>query len=68
MSPHVLIGKYLDDSECRDRPVFYELLVERCIIDHFMSGDIDSDEFHYYCERFRRAVGRDVKQGARRSA
>lgn len=68
MSPHVLIGRYLDDIESGDRPRFYDALAELCIIDHFMSDAIDSDEFHYYCERFRRAVGRDVKQLERSAA
>lgn len=68
MSPHVLIGRYLDDIQAGDRPRFYEVLAERCIINHFMSGAIDSDEFHYYCERFRNAVGREVKQMERSAA
>lgn len=68
MSPHVLIGRFLDDIESGDRPRFYDALAERCIIDHFMSGAIDSDEFHYYCERFRRSVGRDVKHQVRSAA
>lgn len=68
MSPHVLIGRYLDDIQSGDRPHFYEVLAEQCIIDKFLSGAIDADEFHYYCERFRRAVGRYVTQDARRAA
>lgn len=67
-SPHVLIGRYLDDIESGDRPPLYERLAEKCIVDHFMSGAIDADEFHYYCHRFRRGVGRDVKHIARRAA
>lgn len=68
MSPHVLIGRYLDDIESGDRPPLYERLAEKCIVDHFMSDAIDAEEFHYYCERFRRAVGHDVAQNARRAA
>ena len=68
MSPHVLIGRYLDDIESGDRPPLYERLAEKCIVDQFMSGAIDADEFHYYCHRFCRGVGRDVKHIARRAA
>lgn len=62
-SIHVLIGRYLDDLE--ERPVpFYEAVVEKKILDSFMSGLIRADEFHYYCERFRRLVQRDVRRAA----
>jgi hypothetical protein len=68
MSPHVLIGRYLDDIESGDRPLLYERLAEKCIVDHFISGAIDSDEFHYYCDRFRRGAARSVTHIARRAA
>ncbi|WP_040263740.1 hypothetical protein [Pseudomonas massiliensis] len=62
-SIHVLIGRYLDDLE--ERPVpFYEAMVEKKIIDAYMGGQIKADEFHYYCERFRRLAQRDVRRAA----
>lgn len=62
-SIHVLIGRYLDDLE--NRPVqFYEAVVEKKIIDGFMSGLLRADEFHYYCERFSRLAQRDVRRAA----
>ncbi|MBD1555251.1 hypothetical protein [Pseudomonas typographi] len=62
MSPHVLIGRYLDDLERQDSPPHYEAMVERCIIGKFTSHAISADEFNYYCERFWRLAGRDVRR------
>ncbi|MBD1554670.1 hypothetical protein [Pseudomonas typographi] len=62
MSPHVLIGRYLDDLERLDRPPFYEAMVEQCITRMEGSRAISAEEFNYYCERFRRLAGRDVRK------
>ncbi|WP_225773259.1 hypothetical protein [Pseudomonas sp. Marseille-Q5115] len=63
-SIHVLIGRYLDDLEVNPDLPFYEAVVEKKIIDGFMSGLLRADEFHYYCERFSRLAQRDVRRAA----
>lgn len=63
-SIHVLIGRYLDDLAAADPLPFYEAIVEKKIIDSFTAGHLQADEFHYYCERFRRLAQRDVRRAA----
>lgn len=63
-SIHVLIGRYLDDMAAADSLPFYEAIVERKIIDSFTSGQLQADEFNYYCERFRRLAQREVRRAA----
>lgn len=63
-SPHVLIGRYLDDLAAGDCSRYFEFLVEKCILDHFNSKTINPEEFAYYCERFRRLAGREARIAA----
>jgi hypothetical protein len=63
-SIHVLIGRYLDDLSAGDPLPFYENIVEQKIIDGLTSGLLKADEFHYYCERFRRLTQREVRRAA----
>ncbi len=63
-SPHVHIGKQLDQLESKDHPPFYEAIVENQIINLFTSNQINPEEFAYYCERFRRLVGRESRIAA----
>jgi hypothetical protein len=64
VSPHVLISQQLDQLEHPDHPPYFGALVERQIVNLFTSGKIDAEEFHNYCERFRRLAGRNVRSAA----
>jgi hypothetical protein len=64
VSPHVLISQQLDQLEHPDHPSEFEAIVELQILNLFTSGQIDAEEFNYYCERFRRLAGRNVRSAA----
>lgn len=64
MSPHVQIGRDLDDLAHPNRSALEERRVEECIIKLFRSCVITAEEFHYYCERFRRVTTRELRRVA----
>lgn len=64
MSPHVIISQQLDELEHPGHPADFEAIVEVQILNLFTGGKISAEEFNYYCERFRRLAGRNVRSSA----